>query len=116
MLAQRGEAAPARGSRTAKPADPVARKAAPEKAAPEKPRPAKMNFADAHALKTLPDKIAKAEAEMLELEKTLSDSGLYARDPKAFADLSARLAALRAAKDADEERWLALELAREALG
>jgi hypothetical protein len=30
--------------------------------------------------------------------------------------LSNRLAALRATKEADEERWLALELAREALG
>jgi ATP-binding cassette subfamily F protein uup len=114
MLAQRGEAAPARGSRSPKSADKSAARPA-EKAAPEKPRAAKMNFADAHALKTLPDKIAKAEAEMLELEKTLSDSGLYARDPKSFAALSERLAQLQATRDADEERWLALELAREAL-
>ena len=46
---------------------------------------------------------------------SLSDSGLYARDPQAFADLSAQLAELRAQKDADEERWLTLEMAREAL-
>ena len=40
---------------------------------------------------------------------------LYARDPGRFAKLSAELADLRASKDADEERWLALEMEREAL-
>ena len=40
---------------------------------------------------------------------------LYARDPVKFAKLSDELAGLRAAKDADEERWLALEMEREAL-
>jgi ATP-binding cassette subfamily F protein uup len=116
MLAQRGAAAPARGSRSAPSAGKSAKAEPAEKPVPEKPRPAKMNFADAHALKTLPGKIAKAEAQMLELEKTLSDSGLYARDPKTFAAVSERLAQLQATRDADEERWLALELAREALG
>ena len=52
---------------------------------------------------------------MAELEKNLSDSTLYARDPAKFAKLSDELANLRAAKDAYEERWLALEMEREAL-
>ena len=75
----------------------------------------KMNFADAHALKVLPDKIASAETKIAELERQLSDDGLYARDPKKFAKLSLDLATLRAEKDADEERWLALEMEREAM-
>ncbi len=75
----------------------------------------KMNFADPHALKTLPEQIAAAERRMAELEHQLSDSGLYARDPAKFAKLSAALAELRLRKDADEERWLALEMEREAL-
>jgi ATP-binding cassette subfamily F protein uup len=75
----------------------------------------KMNFADAHALKILPEKIAAAELKMAVLEQRLSDSGLYARDPALFNKLSAELAEIRAQKDADEERWLTLEMEREAL-
>jgi ATP-binding cassette subfamily F protein uup len=97
-------------------------KAAPARAKaasrPQASRPAravKMNFADLHALKTLPEQIAVAEVRMAELEQGLSDAGLYARDPVRFNDLSAELARLRTQKDADEERWLALEMQREAL-
>lgn len=84
------------------------------------PRPArvaalKMNFADLHALKTLPEQIAVMQVRMAELEQGLADAGLYARDPARFNDLSAELARLRAQKDADEERWLTLEMQREAL-
>lgn len=91
-----------------------------DKSAPKSERPArasvaKMNFADAHALKTLPEKIAAAEIRMAELEKSLSDPQLYARDPARFGTISDELSKLRAQKDADEERWLTLELAREAL-
>jgi ATP-binding cassette subfamily F protein uup len=75
----------------------------------------KMNFADAHALKILPEKIAAAELKMAALEQRLSDSGLYTRDPALFSKLSAELAEIRAQKDADEERWLTLEMEREAL-
>ena len=74
-----------------------------------------MNFADAHALKILPGKIAAAELKMAALEQRLSDSSLYARDPAQFAKLSTELAEIRAQKDTDEERWLAMEMEREAL-
>jgi ATP-binding cassette subfamily F protein uup len=107
MLMQRGEKVPQRPEirKEAKaPAEKVARVSAP-----------KMNFSDLHALKTLPAKIAAAELRMAELEKRLSDSALYARDPAGFAKVSADLAEIRAQKDADEERWLALEMEREAL-
>ena len=74
-----------------------------------------MNFADLHALKVLPEKIAAAEIRIAALEQALSDAGLYARDPARFAALSAELGEARTVKDADEERWLALEMEREAL-
>jgi ATP-binding cassette subfamily F protein uup len=90
--------------RTGKPADKRPRSGAP-----------KMNFADAHALKVLPDKIAAAAVRIAALEEKLSDAALYAREPAHFAALSAELADLRAVRDADEERWLALEMEREAL-
>ena len=108
MLAQREgkaeKAVPARKGPAKAPAEKRSRAAVP-----------KMNFADAHALKILPEKIAAAELKMAALEKRLSDGGLYARDPGQFAKLSAELAEIRTQKDADEERWLALEMEREAL-
>jgi ATP-binding cassette subfamily F protein uup len=106
MLAQRGIREPAETIR--KPIkDAVARV--------RKDRPAKMNFSDTHALKVLPERIVAAEIEMAALEETLSDAGLYALDPARFAELSGKLAALRTQKQADEDRWLILELEREAL-
>ncbi|HET7085912.1 MAG TPA: ATP-binding cassette domain-containing protein [Rhizomicrobium sp.] len=107
MLAQRGE----------KPAVRAEIRKAPKPPAEKRNRAgaAKMNFSDAHALKVLPEKIAAAELKMAALEKELADSGLYARDPGKFARLSAELAEIRGQKDADEERWLALEMEREAL-
>jgi len=108
MLAQRGEMPAGRGE---------TRKSSAKKSAEKRSRVSvpKMNFADLHALKTLPGKIAAAELQMADLEKQLSDSALYARDRAKFDKLSTLLAELRAAKDADEERWLVLEMEREAL-
>ncbi len=108
MLAQRGEAPTAR---------PETRKTAGTAPVEKRIRISapKMNFADAHALKVLPEKIAAAELQIAELEAGLSEDGLYAKNPKRFTLLSDQLAQLRAQKDADEERWLALEMAREAL-
>ena len=108
MLAQRGEAPAAR---------PEPRKSAGGAPAEKRVRinAPKMNFADAHALKVLPEKIAVAELRIAELEACLSEDGLYAKNPKRLTALSDELAGLRAQKDADEERWLALEMAREAL-
>ena len=53
--------------------------------------------------------------EIAELKEELSDPGLYGRDPARFAKLSARLAEVEAARDANEELWLGLEMKREAL-
>ncbi|HEU0161765.1 MAG TPA: ATP-binding cassette domain-containing protein [Rhizomicrobium sp.] len=113
MMAQRGSAAPVR--ETAK--KPKAEKPKAEKASekPVRAAPPKMNFSDAHALRVLPDKIAAAETAIARLEADLSDPALFSGNPKRFGDLSAELAKLRAQKDADEERWLALEMAREEL-
>jgi ATP-binding cassette subfamily F protein uup len=96
----------------------VERRKAPAKAPAEKRirvNAPKMNFTDAHALKFLPEKIVAAELKMAELEQRLSDSSLYGRNPELFGKLSAELADIRAQRDADEERWLVLEMEREAL-
>ncbi len=107
MQVQRGEVAPQRPEIRKEPKVPVERRV--RSAAP------KMNFSDLHDLKTLPEKIAAAELRMTELEQRLSDASLYARAPECFTKLSAELAEIHAQKDVDEERWLALEMEREAL-
>ncbi len=109
MLAQRGQGVTAKQAGGGVKAD---KKAAERKARAAAP---KMNFADQHALKVLPGQIAAAEIRIAGLEQKLSDPALYARNPAGFAAISAQLAEIRAAKDADEERWLALEMEREAL-
>jgi ABC transport system ATP-binding/permease protein len=108
MLFQRGEKVPVREE---------VRKSRAEKE-DSRTRPAaapKMKFADLHALKVLPEKIAEAELEIARLEQSLSDATLFSRDPGRFTELSSKLVDIRAAKEADEERWLALEMEREAL-
>ena len=106
MLAQRGEKVPVREE---------ARKADKEDTRTRPAAAPKMKFADQHALKVLPEKIAAAELEIARLEQALADPALFSRDPKHFSDLSAKLGDVRARKDEDEERWLALEMEREAL-
>jgi ATP-binding cassette subfamily F protein uup len=107
MLAQRGEKMPARPEVRKEPSAPAEK--------PVRVNAPKMNFSDLHALKVLPGKIAAAEVRIAELERRLSDAALYVRDPASFRKLSSELADIRSQKDADEERWLALEMEREAL-
>jgi ATP-binding cassette subfamily F protein uup len=107
MMNQRGMGAPLREE--AKPKVEKADSRTRQAAAP------KMKFADLHDLKVLPEKIAKAELEIGKLENALADPQLFSRDAKRFTELSEKLAGIRARKDADEERWLALEMEREAL-
>ena len=73
----------------------------------------RLSFNQQHALKTLPDRIAKLEAAIGALQHKLGDAQLYARDPKAFAELSAALAKGQADLEAAEAEWLELETLRE---
>jgi ATP-binding cassette subfamily F protein uup len=49
------------------------------------------------------------------LEATLSDTELYARDPKKFEHATADLTAWQSELEAAEEEWLELEVLREAI-
>ncbi|MEM7695063.1 MAG: ATP-binding cassette domain-containing protein [Pseudomonadota bacterium] len=92
---------------------------APQKPKTAKPKPkpsrAKLSFREKHDLETLPATIDKLEAEITKLSKTLADPNLYAKDPKRFDAVTTDLAARQTERDAAEERWLELELKREAL-
>ncbi len=75
----------------------------------------RLTFRDQHDLERLPGIISGREADIRAIEAALSDPGLFARDPKRFADLGARLEAERAALAADEERWLDIAARAESL-
>lgn len=110
MLAQRGsdltrEARPKRDDRKED------SRAAAKADAPRR----RMTFKDKHALETLPGEIAAMQERAKALSDKLADPGLYARDRSGFEDATAKLGALQQEIAAAEERWLALEMEREAL-
>ncbi len=75
----------------------------------------RMTFKDKHALETLPGDIAAMQARAKALSDRLADASFYARDRSGFEDATAQLGALQHEIMAAEERWLALEIQREAL-
>ena len=86
-------------------------------AAPKAAKPAaKLSYKDQRDLDRLPGEVARIDGELMAVEELLHDPDLYARDPKRFADLTDKAAALRAEKDAAEERWLEVAAMAEELG
>jgi ABC transport system ATP-binding/permease protein len=81
----------------------------------EKAAPRKLTFNETRELERLPQEIAAAEAELGRLDALLADPGAYERDPVAFEKAFAEVDPLRRRKEELEERWLELELRREAL-
>ena len=75
----------------------------------------KISFKERHELeRMLPDAIAKAQADMARYQRMLSDANLFARDPKKFNATTAALAKAESDLANAEERWLQLEMLREA--
>jgi ATP-binding cassette subfamily F protein uup len=75
----------------------------------------KLGFNEQHELKTLPATMAKLESRIAALQATLADGDLYVRNPALFEKSSAALAGARADLAAAEDRWLEVEMRREAL-
>ena len=90
----------------ARPAQPAARPAS---------APAKLSFKDQRRLAEAETLLAALPEEIGRLERTLADSGLYARDPAAFATATKALEQARVRLAETEEAWLELEARREAL-
>jgi ATP-binding cassette subfamily F protein uup len=107
MLAQRG-AAPAAIQKPASAPSPRSD----ARPAPSTPR-AKLSYGVQRELDQLPARIAGLEAEIKLLERRVADSGAAAT-PKLMAELTATLALRLAERTVAEERWLELELLREA--
>jgi ATP-binding cassette subfamily F protein uup len=113
MVAQRGRGVEAE-PRAAAPKAAGAGAAVRPAAARPPPAPArKLGPSQLHALRSLPDRMEALRDGIGELQRALSDPGLYARDRARFDRFTAALAAQQAELDAAEEEWLALELLRE---
>ena len=107
MVAQRGEGVTAK-----EPAKAVPVRVAPKERKPDSTK-RKLSFAEKHALETLPRRIAALTSDIAALQSQLSNSALYARDPKRFLALSSKLSEAEAERAAAETRWLELEMLRE---
>ncbi|MEI9929523.1 MAG: ATP-binding cassette domain-containing protein [Rhizomicrobium sp.] len=106
MLAQRGAGVAAKAVVKGAPRDRerIAKEPAQQKR--------KLSFKDKHALETLPGEIAKLEMQIAQLQNDLADPSLYARDPKKFAALSAKLTDAQTSLSDGEDRWIELEMLR----
>ncbi len=111
MIAQRGPGIAA--TRAVKPGKTPAGGKPQGAAAPAKPG-AGFSFKDRDALAKLPVAINALHKSIAKLQAELADPDLYRRDPAKFEKTSATLSAKSAELEAAEERWLELEMLREA--
>ena len=96
----------------------AAARPAPEKAKPQREAPrkvAKLSYKDQREWEQIPAKLEALDAEQVKVEAQLADPKLFTRDPAAFQSATDRLAAIAVERAAAEDRWLELELMREAL-
>jgi ABC transport system ATP-binding/permease protein len=97
-------------------ARPAARKPAAAPPPPPPPQRAKLSYKDQRDYDLLPSRIEEIDRAIARDEARLADPDLYARDPAAFARLTAAIDAARAEKEAAELRWLELAEQVETLG
>jgi ABC transport system ATP-binding/permease protein len=79
------------------------------------PKSAKLSYKDQRDYDLLPSRINEIDAGIAKAEAELGDASLYARNPNRFAELTGQIEALRAEKEAVEERWLEVAEMVEAL-
>ncbi|MEO1251388.1 MAG: ATP-binding cassette domain-containing protein [Pseudomonadota bacterium] len=104
------------GAPMAKPSEkakPRARKTDPSKSNAKKAE--KLSYKDQYALDALPNEIKRLEKEIAALSDAMADPSLYERDPTQFEKTAAALEAAKQSLSEAEERWLELELKRDAL-
>jgi ATP-binding cassette subfamily F protein uup len=110
MLAQRGADLSGRKPPRGKAASVAKGPPGPSAPAPQK---RKLSFHEKHALETLPGRIDALQAHIRALQARLDDPSFYGRDPQAFAETTAQIAAAHTQLVAAEEKWLELEMLRE---
>jgi ABC transport system ATP-binding/permease protein len=110
MLAQRGADLK---RETPKAASPAEEKKDTRAAAPSATPKRRLSFNEKHALETLPKTIAKLQADIAKLQRTLDDPDLYRKDRQKFDQTSSAIANAQQDLSAAEDRWLELEVLRE---
>ncbi|MFM2020982.1 MAG: hypothetical protein RJB02_690 [Pseudomonadota bacterium] len=75
---------------------------------PPPTKSAKLSYKDQRDYDLLPKRIEEIDATITKAEAELADASLYTRNPNRFSELTSNIDALRAEKDAAEERWLML--------
>ncbi len=88
---------------------PLVKKQTGQVAEAEKPKAAKVSFKVKHEWETLPEKIKKLEAELMDIKAKLSDATLYTKAPEEFDRATRRYSTAQKELDAAENRWLELE-------
>lgn len=93
--------------------------AAASKATPTTPtqpkRQTKLSYKDERRAAEIDALLPKLSHEIDTLEQHMADPDLFARDPKKFQQMVARIEAARGERDTIEAEWLEIELKREAL-
>lgn len=87
----------------------------PKDAAPARGPAKKLSYKDQFALDNLPKEMEKLEAQATTLREKLADPDLYGKNPAQFEKISVDLQKVEAKLAESEERWLELEMKREAL-
>ena len=82
---------------------------------PPRAQRARMSYKETRELESLGEEIEMLSQERDALEARLADPALYERDRAAFDEATRRIGAVRERLEAAEERWLELEMRREAL-
>ncbi|OYX77611.1 MAG: hypothetical protein B7Y77_02400, partial [Bradyrhizobium sp. 35-63-5] len=103
-----------RGEAAAKPETVKPKTTARTAALPQTAGSAKLSFKEQHELKNLTASIAGFQVEIKKLETVLAEPGLYNKDIKKFKAASNALVEAQEKLAAAEERWLELEVLREA--
>ncbi len=109
MLAQRGKPA------QLAPMDGGKSKTSGSSAPAKQTAPRKLSFKDKHALETLPKDMERLSSEIAKQRRILSDAKLFTRDRAGFDRSTKALQQAETELAAAEERWLELELMREAI-
>lgn len=115
MIAQRGAGVAARKSAAAGRSPAATPAAAPARGEGDQRarRKSKLTFSQQHQLKTLPAEIETLGKDIAKVQQELADANLYAKDPKRFDALMAKLSDLQARLAAAEDTWLELEMLAE---
>jgi len=103
-----------RQRRAPEPAKTVAA-AKPRAAAPKSAQPARLSYKEQRDLATLPDTIARLEAEKGAIEAKLADPQAFAKDRAALARATQRHGEIATALEEAEHRWLELAAREEEL-